>query len=134
MPLYRQWLEFRGKSEKLQKILKEAEEAAFASNPHRYANPGHDEFKEKWMENFQKDHPHWYTSQPTASGQGLVKGAILCFRNPYLYFRHGESTSTASKLTSPASHKRKDLNKVLLLLQDIGINNKEQNILILLLT
>ena len=46
--------------------------------------------------------------------QGLVKGAILCFRNPYFYFRHGESTS-ASQLTSPASQKSKDLNKVLLL-------------------
>ena len=21
--------------------------------------------------------------------QGLVKGVILCFRNPYFYFRHG---------------------------------------------
>ena len=45
--------------------------------------------------------------------QGLVKGAILCFRNPYFYFRHGESTSTASQ-------KSKDLNKVLHLLQDLG--------------
>ena len=35
--------------------------------------------------------------------QGLVKGAKLCFRNPYFYFRHGESTSIASQLTSPAS-------------------------------
>ena len=52
--------------------------------------------------------------------QGLVKGAILCFRNPYFYFRHGESTSTASQLTSPASQKSKDLNKVSLLLQDLG--------------
>ena len=43
--------------------------------------------------------------------QGLVKGAILCFRNLYFYFRHGESTSTASQ-------KSKDLNKVPLLLQD----------------
>ena len=51
--------------------------------------------------------------------QGLVKGAILCFRNPYFYFRHGESTSTASQLNSPASQKSKDLNKVLLLLQDL---------------
>ena len=51
--------------------------------------------------------------------QGLVKGAILCFRNPYFYFRHGESTSTASQLTSPASLKSKDLNKVSLLLQDL---------------
>ena len=52
--------------------------------------------------------------------QGLVKGAILCFRNPYFYFRHGESTCTASQLTSPASQKSKDLNKVSLLLQDLG--------------
>jgi len=44
--------------------------------------------------------------------QGLVKGAILCFRNPYLYFWHGESTSTASQLTSPVRQKSKDLNKV----------------------
>ena len=51
--------------------------------------------------------------------QGLVKGAILCFRNIYFYFRHGESTPTASQLTSPASQKSKDLNKVLLLLQDL---------------
>ena len=52
--------------------------------------------------------------------QGLVKGAILCFRNPYFYFWHGESTSTASQLTSPASQKSKDLNKVSHLLQDLG--------------
>ena len=54
--------------------------------------------------------------------QGLVKGAILRFRNPYFYFRHGESTSTASQLTSPVSQKSKDLNKVSLLLQDLGKN------------
>ena len=52
--------------------------------------------------------------------QGLVKGAILSFRNLYFYFRHGESTSKASQLTSPASQKSKDLNKVLHLLQDLG--------------
>ena len=52
--------------------------------------------------------------------QGLVKGAILCFRNPNFYFRHGESISTASQLTFPASQKSKDLNKVPLLLQDLG--------------
>ena len=57
--------------------------------------------------------------------QGLVKGAILCFRNLYFYFRHGESTSTASQLTSPASQKRKDLNKVSLLLQDLVLNRFE---------
>ena len=55
--------------------------------------------------------------------QGLVKGAILNFRNPYFYFRHGESSSTASQLTSPASQKSKDLNKVSLLLQDLGKNS-----------
>ena len=59
------------------------------------------------------------------SNQGLVKGVILCFRNPYFYFRHGESTSTASQLNSPASQKCKDLNKVLLLLQDLGIQSYE---------
>ena len=52
--------------------------------------------------------------------QGLVKGAILCFRNPYFYFQHGESTSTASQLTCPASQKSKDFKKVPLLLQDLA--------------
>ena len=52
--------------------------------------------------------------------QGLVKGAKLCFGYPYFYFWRGESTSTASQLTSPASQKSKDLNKVSLLLQDLG--------------
>ena len=54
--------------------------------------------------------------------QGLVKGAILCIRNPYFYFQNGESTSTASQLTSPASQKSKDLNKVSLLLQDLELS------------
>ena len=58
--------------------------------------------------------------------QGLVIGAILCVRNPYFYFQHGESTSTASQLTSPASQKSKDLNKVLLLLQDLGYTKKNK--------
>ena len=58
--------------------------------------------------------------------QGLVKGAILCFRNLYFYFWHGESTSTASQLTSPATQKSKDLNKVLLLLQDLGLESTSQ--------
>ena len=58
------------------------------------------------------------------TAQGLVKGAILCFRNLYFYFRHGERTSTASQLTSPASQKSKDLNKVPLLLQDLGKNEE----------
>ena len=55
--------------------------------------------------------------------QGLVKGAILCFKNLYFYFRHGESTSTASQLTSPASQKSKNLNKVPLLLQDLDVSS-----------
>ena len=46
------------------------------------------------------------------TGQGLAKGAKLCFRKPYFYFRYGEGTSTASQ-------KSKDLNKVSLLLQDL---------------
>ena len=53
--------------------------------------------------------------------QGLVKGEK--FVSEILTFRHGESTSTASQLTSPASQKSKDLNTVSLLLQDLGINN-----------
>jgi len=45
------------------------------------------------------------------------------FQKPYFYFLHGEITSTASQLTSPASQKSKDLNKVLLLLQDLGLDS-----------
>ena len=52
--------------------------------------------------------------------QGLVKGALLCFRNPY-FFQHGESSSTASQLTPPASQKSKDLNKVLLLYKTLSV-------------
>ena len=59
--------------------------------------------------------------------QGLVKGAILCFRNPYFYFRQGDSTSTASQLTSPASQRSKVLNKVLLILQDLGLGFSNLN-------
>ena len=47
------------------------------------------------------------------SWQGLVKGAKLCFRYPYFYFRYGESSSTASQLS-------KEINKVPLLLQNLG--------------
>ena len=45
----------------------------------------------------------WFHSKPVKfewskpQMQGLVKGAILCFRNPNFYFWHGESTSTASQ-------------------------------------
>ena len=65
---------------------------------------------------------YWKVDRILTSGltQGLIKGAILCCRNPYFYFQYGESTSTASQLTSPASQKSKDLNKVLLLLQDLA--------------
>ena len=52
--------------------------------------------------------------------QGLVKGAILCLRNPYFYFRHGERTSGASQQSSTASQLSKDLNKVPLILQNLG--------------
>ena len=63
---------------------------------------------------------HLDQSKAIRRDQGLVKGAKLCFRNPYFYFWHGESTSTASQLSSPASQKSKDLNKVSLLLQDFA--------------
>ena len=65
--------------------------------------------------------PKFFTFVVFTRIQGLVKGAILCFRNPYFYFCHGESTSTASQLASLASQKSKDLNKVLLLLQDLDL-------------
>ena len=48
------------------------------------------------------------------------------FQKPYFYFLHGEITSTASQLTSPASQKSKDINKVPLLLDidiDLGIDD-----------
>ena len=74
--------------------------------------------------------------------QGIVKGAILCFKNLYFYFWNGKSTSTASPLTSPASQKSKDLNKVPLLLQDLDrgpkwayfsrVNSHLLNVLLLL--
>ena len=38
--------------------------------------------------------------------QGLVKGEKFCFRYLDFYFQHGESTSTASQLNSPASQKK----------------------------
>ena len=38
--------------------------------------------------------------------QGRVNGEKFSFKNLDFYFRHGESTSTASKLTSPASPKK----------------------------
>ena len=40
----------------------------------------------------------------------------------------GESASTVSQLTFPASQKSKDLNKVPLLLQDLGSSNIEKRL------
>ena len=45
--------------------------------------------------------------------QGLVKGEKFCVRYLDFYIRYGESTSTASQ-------KSQDINKVWLLLQDLG--------------
>ena len=53
--------------------------------------------------------------------QGFVKGEVFCFRYPYFYFRNGESTFQASQLTYTASQLSKDLNKVPLLLQNLGL-------------
>ena len=47
--------------------------------------------------------------------QGFVKVVVFCFRYPYFYFRHGESASTASQLS-------KNLNRVPLLLQNLGLH------------
>ena len=52
--------------------------------------------------------------------QGFVKGEVFCFRYPYFYFRHGEITFQASQLTYTAGQLSKDLNKVPLLLQNLG--------------
>ena len=51
--------------------------------------------------------------------QGFVK-EVFCFRYPYFYFQHGESTFTASQQSSTASQLSKDLNKVPLLLQNLA--------------
>ena len=48
--------------------------------------------------------------------QDLVKGVILCFRNLYFCFWHGENTSTASQLS-------KEINKVPHLLQNLDYFN-----------
>ena len=61
--------------------------------------------------------------------QGFVKREIFCFRYLDSYFRHGEITFTASQLTSPASQKSKDLNKVLLLLQDLDCGQLTNRVL-----
>ena len=56
----------------------------------------------------------WWNKWTLCLSQGLVKGEK--------FFRHGESTSTASQLTSPASQKSQDINKVSLLLQDLCLS------------
>ena len=56
------------------------------------------------------------SNQRICSNQGLVKGEKFCFRYLDSYFRHGESTSSASQ-------KIQDINNVSLLLQDLGSNN-----------
>ena len=48
-----------------------------------------------------------------------LKRSTTLFQKSLFYFRHGESTSTASQLTSLASQKSKGLNYVPLLLQDL---------------
>ena len=65
-------------------------------------------------------HEHRHSSLLNGVKQALVKGEKFCFRNLDFCFGHGESTPTASQLTSPASQNSKDLNKVSLLLQDLG--------------
>ena len=71
---------------------------------------------------------HGQQDRDVPTAQGLIKGAILCFRNLYFYFWLGESTSTAIPLTSPASQISKDLNKVLLLLQDLEVSKFEEGV------
>ena len=60
---------------------------------------------------------HFYgeSMKQVHTNQCFAKGEELCYRNLYFYFQHGESTSTASQ-------KSKDLNKVSILLQDLGLN------------
>ena len=99
MPLYRQWLTFRGKYDKLEQILKQAEEAALATNPHRYATPGHDDFRGKFMENFKRDHPNWYS--PTVSGS-RGSGALWC--SPAL--PASQTTASASQPALPDQRER----------------------------
>ena len=55
---------------------------------------------------------------------GQEEHARSCKRSDILFIEreYGESTSTASQLTSSASQKSKDLNKVSLLLQDLGFS------------
>ena len=47
-----------------------------------------------------------------SSTQGFVRGEVFCLRYLDFYFQYGESTSTASQLTSTASQKSQDLNSL----------------------
>ena len=60
--------------------------------------------------------------------QGLVKGEKF-FSEVLTFIFDLESTSTASQFTFPASQKSKDLNKDLLLLQDLGLNSVKAKII-----
>ena len=53
--------------------------------------------------------------------QGFVKEEVFCFRFPHFYFRHGKSTSIDSQQTSTASQLSEEMNKVPLLLQNLGL-------------
>ena len=73
-------------------------------------------------------HSHWLRQNLSVQffcldsvPKGFVKGEVFCFRYLDFYFRRGESTFTASQLTSPASQKSQDLNKVPLLLKTLGL-------------
>ena len=74
------------------------------------------------MDNYIENGKMWHKSNVLYEWQcqALLKGAILCFRNPYFYFRHGESTSIVSQQTYAASQLSKDLNNIPLLLQNLA--------------
>ena len=64
---------------------------------------------------------HWLSVEEQQD-QGLVKGAKLCFRYPFTFIFDMEKVllQPANSLLQPAKKVRsKDLNKVLLLLQDL---------------
>ena len=75
----------------------------------------------------QEPHPirvNWQQLEGNRVKPRSCKRSDTLFQKFLSYFRHGESTPTASQLTSPASQKSKDLNKVPLLLQDLVLKNR----------
>ena len=79
--------------------------------------------KKQYMDLWTKSE-HFYASKDDLQCEWLTrscKRSDALFQKSLLYFRHGESSSTASQLTSPASQKSKALNKVSLLLQDLDL-------------